>query len=303
MLKVKPEDLRKACKKEKDPKVVKRMVAVNMACNCNKSYQETADSLMQCPNWVSFWVQRFREGGIDALRDLPRSGRPTKVGTNKISKMVSKAGSIITPKRLRGDIRKELGITYHITNVRKIMHALGLTAKTVKRVHVNRAEIEEIRRWQRNAKRRISRLERRGFAVVVFDEAIFIDDPESGAKYWSPEGEPVVTTYKGRHGKVMAYGSIGTDGRQFFRTYKKFDKETVLKYLKELERHFGNGVVPSHGYHFLRYFMHTFHLQLSVCSWVWTLRTASTAPETPTASCIPGRSGSSRHYSRQRPRR
>ncbi len=36
----------------------------------------------------------------------------------------------------------------------------------------------------------------------------------------------------------MAYGSIATDGRQFFRTYDRFDKETVLQYIKELARHF-----------------------------------------------------------------
>ena len=86
---------------------------------------------------------------------------------------------------------------------------------------------------------RISRLESRGFVVVVFDESIFIDDPASGTKYWSPKGESIVTTYKGRHDRVVAYGSIATDGRQFIRTYEKFDKETVLRYLKELAGHFG----------------------------------------------------------------
>ncbi len=235
----KPEDLRKAYKKERDPKVVKRMAAVNMVCMNNESIQHVADSLMQCPNWVSFWVERFREGGIDALRDLPKSGRPPKVKLKKIEKMLYKTDSIIAPMQLREDICKKYGVKYHITNVRKIMRKLGLTAKTVRRIHINRAEIDEIKKWQRSAKRQISRLKKLGFAVVVFDEAIFIDDPTSGAKYWSPEGQPIITTYKGRHGRVVAYGSIGIDGRQFFRTYDKFDKETVLQYLKELARHFG----------------------------------------------------------------
>ena len=48
-----------------------------------------------------------------------------------------------------------------------------------------------------------------------------------------------MVSYKGRHGRVVSYGSIATDGRRFFRTYKKFDKETVLRYLRELNRHFG----------------------------------------------------------------
>ena len=119
------------------------------------------------------------------------------------------------------------------------MHKLGLSGKTIRRIHAKRPEIEEIRRWQRNATRRISRLESRGFATVIFDEAIFIDDPKSGVKYWSPRGMPIVTTYKGRHGRSVAYGSLATDGRQFVRTYEKFNKETVLQYFKELARHFG----------------------------------------------------------------
>ncbi len=78
----KPEGFRKAYKKERDPKVVKRMAAVNMVCMNSQSIQHTADSLMQCPNWVSFW-------------DLPKSGRPPKVKLKKIEKMLSKTDSII----------------------------------------------------------------------------------------------------------------------------------------------------------------------------------------------------------------
>lgn len=236
---VTPEDLRKACKKEKDPRVVKRMVAVNMTCNHGQSHQETADMLMQCPNWVSFWVKRFEEGGIDALRDLPRSGRRPMVSTAKIIRIIHRQGGIVTPKKIRNDIHKEFGVRYHITNIRRIMNKIELTPKTVQRVHAGRAGMEKIRKWQRNAKRRISRLQKRGFTVTVFDEAIFVNDPASGAKYWSPKGEPIVTTYNGRHEKMVAYGSMATDGRRFFRTYERFNKETVLQYLGELERHFG----------------------------------------------------------------
>ncbi len=31
-----------------------------MVCMNSESIQHTADSLMQCPNWVSSWVGRFR---------------------------------------------------------------------------------------------------------------------------------------------------------------------------------------------------------------------------------------------------
>ncbi len=242
MTTVTSKDLKKAYKKEKDLQVRARILAVNMICMNNASIKYTADTLLQCPNWVTIWVQRFKEGGIDALVDLPRSGRPPKIDLEKIAKIVSDADGIITPKKLKCIIQKKFRVNYHITNIRRILHKLDMSAKTVKRIHINRAEIKQIKRWQHNAKRRISRLESNEFAVVVFDEAIFIDDPASGVKYQSKKGEPIVRPYKGRHGKVVvvvvAYGSIATDDRQFFRTYDRFDKETVLQYIKELVRHF-----------------------------------------------------------------
>jgi len=69
-----PEDLKKAYKKERDPRVRVRMVAANMVCILDYSISDTAELLMECPDLVSHWARLFEEGGIDALRDLPRSG-------------------------------------------------------------------------------------------------------------------------------------------------------------------------------------------------------------------------------------
>ena len=52
-----------------------------------------ADSLMQCPNWVLMWVRRFEEGGIDALRDLSKSGRPPKIDGATMDNMLSGGGT------------------------------------------------------------------------------------------------------------------------------------------------------------------------------------------------------------------
>lgn len=85
------------------------------------------------------------------------------------------------------------------------MHKLGLSGKTVQHVHIRHLELDEIRRWQRSTTRRIARLETKDFVTVIFDEAIFIDDPQPGVKYWSPSGMPLVTTYKGRHGRLFLW--------------------------------------------------------------------------------------------------
>ena len=63
----------------------------------------------------------------------------------------------------------------------------------------------------------------------------------------------------GNH-KVVVYGSITIDGRQFFRRYEKFNKNTTLKYLKYVYRHFGKVVVgmdnaPQHKAKIVRNFL------------------------------------------------
>ena len=69
----KPEDLKKAYKKEKDIRIKVRMVTVNMVVFNNESIAHTADLLMQCHDWMSSWVKRFREEGLEGLRDLPHT--------------------------------------------------------------------------------------------------------------------------------------------------------------------------------------------------------------------------------------
>ena len=236
-------EIKQAYKTEKDPRVTKRLLAVHMICFEGKSIEETANTLMHCQNWVSKWIHRFKTGGIDALRDMPRDGRPRMLSVQQIQKVVGKIGKKLTPKKLRFYLNEKYDVLFHITYVRKLLRKLVMSAKTIKRVHIRRPPLEEIYKWQHNAKRRISRLLEKGFVILSYDEAIFIDDPAPGKKYWSKVGEPIVATYKGSHSKVVAFGSITHDGRHLFRTYDKFNKDTVLNYLKKLKNHFGKIVI------------------------------------------------------------
>ncbi len=122
MTTVTSKDLKKAYKKEKDLHVRARILAVNMVCMNNESIQFAADTLLQCPTWVAmWWVQRFKEGGIDTtFVDLPKPGRPPKIELEKIAKLVSDAdGIIITPKKLKRTVQKKFRVNYHITNIRQ----------------------------------------------------------------------------------------------------------------------------------------------------------------------------------------
>ena len=231
-------DLLQAGRTEKDPVTREKIIAVSLHKNENMSRTRIGRIHGRTRQTVSNWIGRYEKYGIAGLESKPIPGRPPTAELAQIRKILAKTDNITTPKKLRREIHETPGVKYHITNVRKIMRKLGLSGKTIRRVHIRRPEMEEIRRWQRNATARIPRLESKGFATVIFDEAIFMDDPKAGAKYRSPRGLPIVTTYKGRHGRSVAYGALATDGRQFIRVYGKFNRETVLQYFKELVRHF-----------------------------------------------------------------
>ena len=57
-------EIKQASKTEKDPRVTKRLAAVNMVCFSGCSIEDTANSLMHCPNWISKWVKRFKAGAL-----------------------------------------------------------------------------------------------------------------------------------------------------------------------------------------------------------------------------------------------
>ena len=148
-----------------------------------------------------------------------------------------------TTGELQKIIREETGTRLYITNVRKAMRQHGLTSKIPQRIHINRASKEAVRGWQYRFDKRVLRLEGDGFAIVDEDEAFFIHDVISGRKCWFPRGERIVVPYTGSHRRIVVYGAIAKDGRQFFRTRAGFDVFAFVGYLKGMQRHFGKVTV------------------------------------------------------------
>ena len=69
------DDLKKACRSEKDSRIRARILVVYMVCVRKKSIGETATDLMQSERWAHDWLKRYDEGGFDGLWDLSRSSR------------------------------------------------------------------------------------------------------------------------------------------------------------------------------------------------------------------------------------
>ena len=149
------------------------------------------------------------------------------------------------PLELQQSIRKDTGVGIHITYIGKIMHRHNPSPKAPKKIHINRIDKKVVQNRKYRFNRRVSRLEKEGFTALMDDTVIFIHDVIVGRKYWSPVGHSISVPHTDSLKRIVAYGSIVRAGRQFFRTYEKFDVPTFVRYLKDLYRHFGKVVVTT----------------------------------------------------------
>ena len=69
------EELKGAYRKEKDPRVVARMLVVHIVYARKAGIGEIVAHLMRPARWIRNWLRRYDEGGPDDFRDLPRSSR------------------------------------------------------------------------------------------------------------------------------------------------------------------------------------------------------------------------------------
>jgi len=166
----------------------------------------------------------------------------------------------VTPERARPVPADASGVACHGATVRGLMRDAGLSPKVARLVHADRAGRRAVAAWQGRLKKRLARLRRRGFTVLVQDEAIFVHDAVAGARYWSPVGVRVETEYTGSHDRAVVCGALAEDGRRMFRTHDKSSAATLVPCLGELRRKFGKVAVivdraPQHGARAVRAFL------------------------------------------------
>ena len=123
------------------------MLAVHMVYVRKAGIDETAAHLMRSARWVRNWLHRYDEGGLEGLRDLPRSGRPRRIPRETIEQIINKTVQPkCTPAGLQKRIHEETGTKLHITYIRKIMCMYDLSPKESQRVHINRAGKKAVQR-------------------------------------------------------------------------------------------------------------------------------------------------------------
>ena len=79
------------------------------------------------------------------------------------------------------------------------------------------ADADSVRQWQAGAAGTISWAKRRGFAVVVQDEPIFLRTGRMEGSLWSRVGDPVTASRHGRRDRTIVFGALAEDGTRLMR--------------------------------------------------------------------------------------
>lgn len=127
------DELKRLCKRQRDGRLRIRLQAVVLAQQGHTAAQ-VAQILGYSHRAVQQWVRRYNAEGVDGLADRARSGRPTKLTSaqeKKLRRWLDKhpeADDGIRAwrgKDIQAYLEKQLGVTYSLDGVYKLLHRLG----------------------------------------------------------------------------------------------------------------------------------------------------------------------------------
>jgi len=112
------EEIEKLRKSNRDKQVEKRLKAVKMRGE-GKDNKAIAELLETSSDMVSRWVSAYAKGGVEALLQKPRPGRPTQISREEESKLLSEF-----------DVRAESGQVVEVSDIKaayqeKVGHRIG----------------------------------------------------------------------------------------------------------------------------------------------------------------------------------
>lgn len=79
--------------------------------------------------------------------------------------------------------------------------------------------------------------------VIVQDESIFVYDYVVRRKKWISADKRPIVTVTGSRRKTIVFGCLSLEGKQLFKQYDKFNSDTFIDYLKQIQKRFGKCIL------------------------------------------------------------
>ena len=193
------------------------------------------------------WLSKYREGGLDALRAKPISGRPSKLQGKQL-KWLYQTITSKNPLQLHFEfalwargmvrelIRERFGVGLSEVSVGRLLKKLGLSPqKPLRRAYEQNPELVE--RWLAEDYPKIQALAKKERATVYFsDEAGVRSDFHSGTT-WAPKGKTPIVEATGQRYGMNIISAISPRGEMRFMTVEgRMNAGKFIEFLKRLLR-------------------------------------------------------------------
>lgn len=153
---MKTEEIEEIYKIEKHAKVKQRLQAIILA---KKGYEkkEIANIIGLSRTNVFRWINRFKEEGIEGLKDKQRSGRPQKIKKEKKEKLKDDLKSspknfgykedTWTTKLILFHLKNNYNVSYHEGYIQRFLRSIGFELKKPRPKNYKRNE-EEVKQYK-----------------------------------------------------------------------------------------------------------------------------------------------------------
>ena len=137
--------LLKMYKTQSNHRLARRIHGVYLA-----SIGHTCSEIMQitgaCRRAIQQWIQKYNNGGITALKDKPRPGKPTKLPRQMEEKLCQRIASgpskqdgvwVFNGPAIKRLLEREFGVVYSLWGVYDLLHRLGYSCLCPRPQHEN----------------------------------------------------------------------------------------------------------------------------------------------------------------------
>jgi transposase len=201
-----------------------------------------------------YWLELFRDGGYDALREGKRAGRPRKVHA-AVLRWLYDAITLGDPRQyqleyclwtigiIRALLKREHGIQLSKSGVSRLLRYLGLTPQIPKYKSYKQDPVKLSRYLEVTFPEVVREARRTGAVIYFVDEAALRADAHRGTT-WGPVGEtPVVEDSGDRFGLRLISAVSPQGGLKFSAFEGRMTSGRFVGFLKKLRADTGKPII------------------------------------------------------------
>jgi transposase len=152
---------------------------------------EIAEIYGVCRQTVAAWLHGWEKGGICALFDKPRSGRPRIL--NQVDEKIVLASVDLSPRSLKkvlAELSKDLGIIISLATLKRICKRAKLNWKRIRKSLRSKRDPELFEQSRQQLAKLIEQAKQEDIDLFYFDESGFTLEP-SIPYAWQPQGQNI----------------------------------------------------------------------------------------------------------------